>query len=296
MAIILSLIAGLNAEETKINVIGSESHVIKSYEEAKEFSIHQNLIRSYFVNVYTGAKPVETYIRDYCPWSGYGNKWSLYKKYGWDEVKVSVKSSKVTMLNRNINLELIVEDILDNKTNRTQRMTPRSSRSIEHTFSIKWTEGRSLATAIGVGIDFGMDKLGSGLSANYSFTDTYSSGKDETKSIAEKFSAESGGMFFVPPKTCTKVSIYGKTAKIKAEIEYVATLSGQIAVSYDSPFYGHYFWAFDIRRILEFVQLPSSKSIKQVLETSYVFNTYTEISDLSKAECDTYRENQKKRN
>ena len=53
MAIILSLIAGLNAEGTKLSVIGSESHVIKSYEEAKEFSIHHNLIRSYFVNIFT---------------------------------------------------------------------------------------------------------------------------------------------------------------------------------------------------------------------------------------------------
>ena len=296
MAIILSLIAGLNAEGTKLSVIGSESHVIKSYEEAKEFSIHHNLIRSYFVNIFTGVKPVETYIRDYCPWNGYGNKWNLYKKYGWEEVKVTIQSSKVIMLNRNVNLELIVEDILDNKTNRTQRMTPRSSRSIENTFSIKWTEGRSLATTLGASINFGMDKLGSGVSANYSFTDTYTFGRDESKSTAEKFSVESGGIFFVPPNTCTKVSMYGKTAKIKAEIEYTVTLSGQMAVNYNFPMHGHYFWAFDIQRLLEFAQLPSSKSIKQELETSYVFNTFTEISDLSNEECDSYRENQKKTN
>ena len=69
-----------------------------------------------------------------------------------------------------------------------------------------------------------------------------------------------------------------------------------MAVNYNFPMHGHYFWAFDIQRLLEFAQLPSSKSIKQELETSYVFNTFTEISDLSNEECDSYRENQKKTN
>ncbi|WP_153418137.1 hypothetical protein [Silvanigrella paludirubra] len=40
-----------------------------------------------------------------------------------------------------------------------------------------------------------MDKLGSEVSAIYSFTDTYTFGRDESKSTAEKFSPEAGGIF-----------------------------------------------------------------------------------------------------
>lgn len=294
MSIILSLIAGLTADQTNLQVTGSESHVIHNSEEAREFRIDQNLYRTRFVQLYTGYyKPAGTYIRDYQPWNGYNNKWHLYEKYGWQEVTVSIQNTKVTMLDRDVSTELIVEDILDNTTNRPQKMTPRASRSIENIFSIKWSQERSLATTLGIDFTLGFNKLGSNISANYSFTDTYSFGKEESKSTSVKYSTESGGIFDVPANTCTKVSMYGKHAKIKAEIEYQASLSGSMAANYNFPFFGHYFWAYDIRAVLNSAGLPSTKTIKQVMTTSYVFNTYLKIADLTKAECDIYRKGRK---
>ena len=292
MSFLLTIITGLSGEqlnEGKMNLMlsGEESHVIRSYDEANEFHLGQNIYRSILAEYYTGKKPDNTFIRYRTPWSNYFFRENLFEKYNWKELTITVSKKNLEMIKGNINNELIVENILDNATDRMQKMTPRFVHSFENTFSVKWTKERSLAKAIGLGFSLGMSE--SSFSGNFAFTDTYSFGYDESKTSSERISIESGGMFEVPANTCTKVAMYGKSAKIKAVIEYEVTLSGNMVVTYDKPYNGHYYWAIEINNFLNYLKIPNKRNINQEIELSYLFNTYNKISDLTENECKEYR-------
>lgn len=288
MSFLLTILTSLNTEEFTENKLqllltGEESYVINSQEVAKEFYLGHNITRSSLVEIYTGKRPDNTFIRYHSPWSNYNYHRNLFKEYNWKEVTISVSNKQLKLIKGKVDNELLVEHILENKTDRMQKMTPRFVHTFENVFTTKWTKEQSLAKAINLGITLGIKE--SNLASEYSFTETFTVGKEESKTNSEKISIESGGMFEVPAKTCTKISMYGKSAKIKAVIEYIVTLSGNIVVTYDKPYFGHYFWAFEVNKFLHYFNIPNKKIITQEIELSYLFNTYNKIEDLPESKC-----------
>lgn len=288
MSFLLTVLAGFNTAEFSENKIqlllsGEESYVIKTETEANEFLLGNNLIRSYLVERYAGKRPNNTFIRYHSPWSNYKYTRNLFKDYNLKEITITVSNKQLKMIKGKVDNELLVENILENKTNRMQKMTPRFVQSFENVFTTKWINEQSLAKSINLGITLGIKE--SNLKADYSHAESFTFGKEESKTNSQRISIESGGMFEVPANTCTKVSMYGKSIKVKAIIEYNVTLSGNMIVTYDRPYFGHYFWVFEINQFLNFFKIPNKKIITQEIELIYLANVYNTIEDLPRNKC-----------
>ncbi|WP_054705004.1 ETX/MTX2 family pore-forming toxin [Bacillus sp. JCM 19041] len=231
MGIEISILAGKDESETSIDTDGSVLHVITDAER-KSFGITDSDLKEY-VGVYKGKRPKDVYVCSPTPWG------DLYKTYDWSEVQVQlkVKNYKIKEFSSTPTI-LATHEFHNDHDKEPSTYTANISQIITDTTSSTWESSNTIT--VSQMIKYGITFLGADGGGETTMSYERSWGESSTKSESIELGSGSSVEITLGPNESATAELSTSKGHLEVEVEYEASLIGQVAVNYDPPYDGHH--------------------------------------------------------
>lgn len=248
--------------KTEVKYTGKDIKLV-SDEEVILFNItNQNLNRG--IRIEMGKVPDDIYLKDPTPFQ------DLFKEYEWPQVSrvLIIKCAKIEEFIQN-NVVIKTHEHINNTTVSIQSKTDMME-VIENTVSSLWSTNGLPKDIIhyGVNIDFGY--------GIWSFDDKW---RDESlKFVQLPFGATKGIVHLQSGQTIVS-KLSGNKVVMLIEIEYIATLVGNIIADYDRLYGKYHFYSPALGNIMRAANLKNEIITKEFLEVRFYTNPKIEVYD-----------------
>ena len=262
----VNIVAGRSREASKVDVSGSERHVITD-EERTLFKIGDHDLKQK-VGAYFGKVPKDAYVRGPTPWG------DLYKRYSWPQVEVSVKPVKAEILSLDRQLIALKTQEFVNQSPVAGTFTVSVQDSVWNTVSSSWTRQQTIS--FGQKISYGIEALGTGVTGETSlgFEAAFGQGGSSEQRISVGSSISLQVDLKPGEKAMAQLKSYRSVMKVR--VYYHAQLWGSVAVNYYPKYKGHHFWSLDINKVMG-GDPGKLREYSEIIEVGYYSDSKTEL-------------------
>ncbi|XP_048000164.1 spherulin-2A-like [Leguminivora glycinivorella] len=255
--------------DMKVHFSGSQMDTISDQERAS-FSLEDNNLKN-AVNAYFGKRPDDAYLRSPTPWG------DLYRTYNWQQVARTLipKSSKVLKIKSQP--LIVMQQVFENNSTMPATFNVGISHSVENRVSSHWTKSGelSLTQEISYGIDIEVANFGG--STSFSYTSGWGIGAEKSETVT--IGATSSMNVLLQPGQSVTTELLATKGTIQIEVEYMASLSGAVAVNYDKVYKGHHYWALPIEAVMSQGGLKNEIMSKEIIEIDFYSQSKVIVHD-----------------
>ena len=256
----VNIVGGVSQAASSATGQGSCQELISGANRAK-FSLNNDSQMKGFVAVSHGKRPDDLYLGSPTPWN------DLYHTYGWQPVMTSLQFVSATVSSFKSTLQAVNSVMLQNSGTVEGVFHADISKTVTNSTSSSW----SSQDAIDVGQKFTYDVsflgTGGGGETSLNYTHTWGQGGSQSQDVA--LGTTQGVSVTLQPGRVVYVDLMAYQGTMTVDVVYNATLSGDMAVNYGTPFKGHHFWALDVNEVLSANHKPTSAQITERIQVQF---------------------------
>lgn len=261
--------AGKDKESSSIEVTGTVEHIITD-KEVDTFRLHyEPLMKA--AEKYDGRRPTDIYLHSPTPWG------DLYKTYGWEQVKTTLKVIKSDIIEVTSNPTIVATKYLINNSEFEGKFDASIQESVANTTTTTWSDTHTLE--ISQSFTYSIGFLGTGVSGTTSMKYSGSWGKGGSESQTATVGSSQGASVTLKPKQSAVVELTASKGIMKVRIVYNASLSGFLAINYKKKHNDHHFWGYNVAEVMEAAGINNSLEFTEDIEIGYFSNARVELKN-----------------
>ncbi|XP_049882314.1 spherulin-2A-like [Pectinophora gossypiella] len=261
--------AGNDVSDIRINYTGIDVKLVTDH-EIKLFDISNRNLKEALKKHY-GTQPTNVYIKSPTPWG------DLYTKYHWEQIKrvLSVKSSRMKGI-RKTPVVVLSQDF-ENLLNNTIKVNTGISQTVENTITTSWTRNKEIV--ISQEVEYDVNVLFSKITGTTGFSYSSSWGESEERSETITIGTTSNVETELQPGQRATAILTATRGYLEIEVEYLATLRGNLAVNFKKKYNGHHFHGPPIGNVLNSGGMSNEKTATEVIKVGFYADATLKIYD-----------------
>ncbi|XP_061724971.1 spherulin-2A-like [Cydia pomonella] len=255
--------------DMKVHYSGIQMDII-SDQERSSFSLGDNNLKN-AVNAYFGRRPDDAFLKSPTPWG------DLYRTYNWNQVARTLVPKSGKVLKITSQPLIVMQQVFENNSTMPATFNVGISHTVENRVSSHWTKSGELSVGqeISYGIDIKVANLGG--STTFSYTSAWGIGAE--KSEAMTIGATSSMEVLLQPGQSVTTELHATKGTIQIEMEYLASLSGAVAVNYDDVHRGHHYWALPVQAVMSHGGLKNEIMSREIIEIGFYSQSKVVVRD-----------------
>lgn len=236
----VDIMASEEASERQVHISGSDVSTI-SDEEIETFQLYEGNLKE-AINKYLGTTPDSVYLKSPTPWN------DLYKTFGWQQVTRILKPIRAKMFSVKFAPELVIRQFFNNTSSKPVTYKAHVFQKVEDTIASIWeTRGELYA---GLNISYGFDIKAMAVSGKATMSYTSRWGQNVMKSQTVTVGSEVGLEIILQPNQRAVAELFATRGEMSVQIDYEASLGGNLAVNFENGYKDHHFWGLDVNKVL----------------------------------------------
>ncbi|CAK1549368.1 unnamed protein product [Leptosia nina] len=262
-------LSGTFEKDLQLTFSGHETDVI-SDQEMHTFNLTDGNLKSGSES-YFGRRPDDAFVRSPTPWG------DLFKTFGWKQVSRTLAPKRGRILSKTSEPQIVMHQIFENNSTKSATFNVGISQSLQNTMRSSWSksEGLSIGQEINYELDFGFIDIGGKTSLVFSSVYGKSSEKSQTVTVGTASHMD----IMLQPGQSVLAELRATRGTLKVEMEYEASLSGDVAVNYNTPYKGHHFWALSVDTVMNRAGLGNDMVSRQIVEVGFYANSQIVVYD-----------------
>ncbi|XP_063630712.1 spherulin-2A-like [Cydia splendana] len=255
--------------DMKVHYSGSQMDII-SDQERDSFSLGDNNLKN-AVNAYFGRRPNDAFLKSPTPWG------DLYRTYNWNQVARTLVPKSGKVLKITSQPLIVMQQVFENNSTKPATFNVGISHSVENRVSSHWAKSAELSVEqeISYGIDIEVANLGG--STTFSYTSAWGIGAEKSEAVT--IGATSSMEVLLQPGQSVTTELHATKGTIQIEMEYLASLSGAVAVNYDDVYRGHHYWALPVQTVMSHGGLKNEIMSREIIEIGFYSQSKVVVRD-----------------
>ncbi|CAH0403638.1 unnamed protein product [Chilo suppressalis] len=238
--------------------------------ERETFNVRDGSLKD-AVRANFGKRPDDAYLRSPTPWG------DLYQSYGWSQVTRTLIPKKATILGIVSQPTIVMQQIFENNSSKPATFNVGISQEVANTVSSSWSKGGSLSIGQEINYSFDIEVASGGGSTSIDYTNSW--GESTEKSETVTVGASTAMDILLQPGQSVMAQLHATKGTIKIEVEYEASLSGDTAINYSSPYQGHHFWALDVGAVMSSGGISNRLVSRETIEIGFYSQSSVSVQD-----------------
>lgn len=256
---------------SNMNVYYSGNQIdIISDRERDSFGLSDSTVKD-GVKKYFGARPDDAYLRSPTPWG------DLYQSNGWSQVSRTLVPRSGKILSITTKPLIVMRQVFENNSTKEATFNVGISTAVENTVSSSWSKNGELTVSQEINYGFDIELVKMGGSTTFSYTSGW--GQNTEKSQSVTIGTTSAMEVVLKPGESVVAELHSNKAIVEIEVEYIASLSGAVAVNYSDRFRDHYFWALDVNAVMSNAGLPQTIVSKELIAIDFYAQSKVVVRD-----------------
>lgn len=200
-----------------------------------------------------------------------GSLSEFFGNYGWPETTVTVKPVVAKVIELHRTATCVAERTYHCPKSNPRSLTYQVTLGTALKNGFKSTLALSNEISVGASLTTSVDFLGTGIQAQtsmnckHNWSQSYEYSRDVTVDIKDACTLK------LKPGEKGICRLCSNIAKLKIEVEYVATIEGSVCAWFENKWNGHYIWNFPIQQVLSTDGHPIQRFYKEEIEVEYYF-------------------------
>lgn len=106
-------------------------------------------------------------------------------------------------------------------------------------------------------------------------------GESFVKSQKVTVGSETGLEIVLQPNQALIAELYATRGSLSVQVDYVASLSGLVAVNYEEGYKDHHFWSIDINKVLDAGSLDKTVLSTEVIDFGFYVSSKVDLRDVN---------------
>ncbi|XP_047508726.1 spherulin-2A-like [Pieris napi] len=262
-------LSGTFEKDLHLSFTGEEIDVI-SDRERDTFKLNDRNVKT-GVEAYFGGWPDDAYLRSPTPWG------DLFKSYGWPEVRRTLVPKRGRILSMTSQPQIVMQQIFENNSSKPATFNVGISQSLQNTMSSSWSKSEDLTINSDIGFDFDIDFANIAGKTSMVFSSSYGSSSQKAQTVTVGSSSHVDVL--LQPGQSVMAELHATRGSLKVEMEYEASVSGDVAVNYNTPYKGHHFWGLSVEAVMNKAGLSDHLTSKQVIDVGFFTSSNVVVYD-----------------
>ncbi|CAH4037438.1 spherulin-2A-like [Pieris brassicae] len=262
-------LSGIFEKDLHLAFSGEEIDVI-SDRERDSFKLNDRNVKT-GVEAYFGGWPDDVYLRSPTPWG------DLFKSYGWSEVRRTLVPKRGRILSMTSEPQVVMQQIFENNSSKPATFNVGISQSLQNTMSSSWSQSEDLTIHSEIGFDFVIDFANIAGKTSMVFSSSYGSSSQKSQTVTVGSSSHVDVL--LQPGQSVLAELHATRGSLKVEMEYEASVSGDVAVNYNTPYKGHHFWGLSVEAVMSKAGMSDHLTSKQVIEVGFFTSSNVVVYD-----------------
>ncbi|XP_028165591.1 spherulin-2A-like [Ostrinia furnacalis] len=265
----VDVVATSDSATSKVEYFGSSIELITD-EDIRTFGLTDSKLKD-AAQKFSGGRPGDVYLKSPTPWN------DLYKSFGWSQVQRTLHPKSARILGIRSEPVLLVTSEFINNSSVTSTYNAGVTQQVEETVSTTWSVGGEMKVEqeINYKVDIGVGEIGG--ATRFSFSASF--GKDTTKSKSVTVGSSQGVQVQLAPGQAVVASLQATRGSMEIQVDYSASLDGDIACNYPGKFKGHYFWRYDLIAVQRASGMKTTVDSTEIIKVGFYFNARVVVSD-----------------
>lgn len=230
---------------------------------------------------FSGGRPSDVFLKSPTPWN------DLYKRYGWSQVRRTLYPRRAKILGIRTEPTAVKSDDFINNSSVRAKYNTGISQQVQDTASSSWSKGGELS--VGQEISYGIDVLFGSIGGSTSLSYTSSWGEETSKTRTVVIGSNSGVEVELDPGQAVKATLFATRGTMEVQIDYTASLYGDLTCNYPDTYRGHHFWRYDLNAVQNAGGLRKTVDSTEVLKIGFYSDAMVVVTDIkSRSTLSTY--------
>jgi hypothetical protein len=266
MTIDISILAGLDADTSKVSAIGRVTDLI-SDKERDLFGVTDKALIA-LIGADRGKDPDEVHLRNH----------RFFDQYGWPKTHRVFEVKKAEVVSLDFKPVALVTNHYENRRGKlpvSHNATLTFGTSLSAT--TQWNVTSKIAIDQKIKYEVGFLGTGGGGETSISFETGYGQGASETR--ASTITSTNMASFSVDPGQTVKAVLSASKGVLRVKITYRSYLEGDVYYDYAEAYEGHHRWAEPIADVMANGGLPNAIESSEIVEIGFYANAKVIVED-----------------
>lgn len=210
----------------------------------------------------------------------------MYRERKWSHVKRILYPIKAEVVSIRSEPVIVSIQTFSNHFSHTATYKAGISSEIKNSITSSWFDSQSLTrgSQISYGINFKVpgsngSELSAGISTSDSLSFTTNWGVTSFEEKATTVASSSEVSVELDPGQEAVAALTATKGSMEVQIDYVASLKGDVAAKFSYPQRGRYYWRVDINTLLSAIDMPIHIFSRQILKIGYYSEAKVTLTD-----------------
>ncbi|XP_022833407.1 spherulin-2A-like isoform X2 [Spodoptera litura] len=266
----IDVTASDEAGQQNIIAIGTNEAIISDL-EVQTFQLTDENLKNAVKNHF-GVKPDDVFVKSPTPWG------DLYVLNEWEQVSRILRPVESKVLSVDFKPFLVFSQSFNNTSTKPAVFKAHISQNVEDTVSSVWEKYCEISAS--KDIKYGFDIKAMGVSGNAAFSYNSKWGESVLKFERVTVGSQTGLDIYLNAGQSVIADLVATRGIMKIQVNYVASLTGTVAVNYADTFKGHHFWSVDVNRVLQAGGLNRTVWSTELIEFAFYVKSRVDLRDV----------------